>query len=191
MAGVGPLFWVMGWRVHRILFVAASTAFEGLYGLFHGPAFGLDRVVAAALLSLSGAALSLAVLRVGVFMAFGAIAGLGASGLVTSHFDEQVRNWVRAAAFFTGGLASLVCYRFLIVVITSFVGAFMLLLGGLAFAQQRGDADTVALAADRPGVVSAVLIVLGLLGSVGQYWTEPTAGAAPAKDPDKAEKENA
>jgi hypothetical protein len=184
MAVLGPLFWVLGWRIHRVLFVAAVTVTGGLYGLFHGPAFGLDRVVAASLLSVSAAALSLALIRVGVFMAFGVAAGLGASVLVTSHFDEHMRAWLRAASFFVGGLFSLICYRFLIILITSFVGAFLLLLGGLGFAAQRCDADTVALATQRPTVVSAAWVALGLIGAAGQYWTERARAVPPAKAPE-------
>src|SRR5262249_12921219 len=114
----------------------------------------------------------LSLLRIGVFAVFGALTDWVVSCVLISHVDEPGRVWVRVAAFLAGGLFSLVCYRLLIIVITSFTGAFLLLLGGLAFAAQHGEADTVAWAGEQPAIVWTAFILLGLVGTVGQYGVE-------------------
>jgi hypothetical protein len=86
--------------------------------------------------------------------------------------EEPSTPWIRIAAFLLGGLISLICYRFLVIVITSFIGAFLLTLGGLAFAAQHGEADTVSLASKNPAMVTATLIILAAVGTVGQYLVE-------------------
>ena len=171
-AAIGPLLWVLGWRVHRALFVTASTVVGGIYGLVHGPAFGLYPAVAAGLLSLSAGGLALALMRIGVFVVFGGLLDFAAQATIINHLDEEARGWMRVTAFLVGGLMSLACYRFLVIALTSFAGAFLLTLGGLAFAAQQGDADTVSLAADRPALVTSVFVVLGALGTAGQYLLE-------------------
>ena len=168
----GPLMWVLGWRIHRALFVAASTLIGGMYGLAHGPALGLYPVVAAGLLSLSAGGLALAVLRIGVFVVFGALLELATRATIANHLDDESQIWLRGAAFLVGGLLSLACYRFLVIALMSFGGAFLLLLGGMAFAVRHGEFDTIALASDHSRVVTAVWVGLGLLGIVGQYVLE-------------------
>lgn len=180
-AGVGPLFWVLGWRIHRSLFVAMSTVVAGAYGLAHGSSFGLHPGAAAALLGLSAAALSLALLRVGVFIAFGALGVWAAVQALEYRPEWQQFGWVRAAAFLGGGLISLACYRFLVILLTSFVGAYLVLLGGMGFAAHHGEADTVALAEKQPMVVSGALIALGVFGTIGQYWAERLRSRAEPK----------
>jgi hypothetical protein len=180
-AGLGPLFWVLGWRIHRALFVAVSTLVGGVYGLVHGPSFGLYPALAAGLLSLSAAGLALALLRIGVFIAVGGLASLVAGETVGSHTDEATRGWIRVVAFLAGGLMSLVCYRMLVILCTSFTGAFLLLVGGLAFAARQGNPDAMAVAADRPALLSAALVLLGLVGVAAQYWVERSRAPRPAK----------
>lgn len=171
-AAVGPLLWVLGWRVHRALFVAASTLIGGMYGLAHGPALGLYPVVAAGLLSLSAGGLALAVLRIGVFVVFGALVELAVRATIAKHLDEESQVWLRGAAFLAGGLLSLACYRFLVIALMSFAGAFLLLLGGMAFAVRHGEFDTIALASDHAGIITGVWVGLSLLGIAGQYVLE-------------------
>ena len=172
-AAVGPLFWGLRWRIHRALVVAASTLVGGLYGLAHGPALGLYPGIAAGLLSLSAAGLALSLLRIGVFVVMGALAEYAVSRAVAGRSEGGPGGtWINVAAFFMGGLISLVCYRFLIVLVTSFTGAALLLIGGLGFAARHGDADTIAWATDRPGLLSAALICMGFMGAAGQYLIE-------------------
>ena len=171
-AAVGPLFWVLGWRIHRSLFVALGTVVAGVYGLVYGGWFGLHPGAAAALLGLSAAALSLALLRLGVFVAFGLVADWTAAELLSQQPERGGLLWLRAAAFFGGGLISLVCYRFLVILLTSFLGAYLILLGGLGFAAHHGEADTVALVESQPTPLMVALILLGILGFIGQYWAE-------------------
>src|SRR5439155_5655457 len=111
------------------------------YGLVHGPAFGLYPVVAAGLLSLSAGGLSMALLRIGVFVVFGALVDLATQATIANHLDAEARGWVRVTAFLIGGLLSLACYRFLVIALTSFAGAFLVILGGVAFAAQHGEVD--------------------------------------------------
>jgi hypothetical protein len=188
-AAVGPVFWVLGWRIHRGLFVAAATIAGGVYGLVHGPALGLYSGVAALLLSLSIGGLALALLRIGTFVAVGALVAVGFGRLFDGRLEADSFRWVQVTAFLGGGLLSLVCYRFLVIALTSFVGAFLLLLGGLAFAHRQGEADTIALAGDRPAIIATAFIALGVLGTVGQYLAERRRGAAssePKRDPAKS-----
>lgn len=171
-AAIGPLLWVLGWRIHRALFVAASTLVGGMYGLAHGPAFGLYPAVAAGLMSLSAGGLAMAAMRIGVFVVFGALLELAVRSTIANHVDEQSQAWLRVSAFLIGGLLSLLCYRFLVIAFTSLLGAYLLLLGGMAFALRQGEFDTVGMASDRPVLVSAIWIGLGLAGILGQYVLE-------------------
>jgi len=171
-AAIGPVFWVLGWRVHRMVFVATATFAGGVYGLVHGPALGLNSVAAAVLLSFSAGGLALALLRIGVFLLCGFVANLAASASIVNHLDETARAWVLGIAFLAGGLLSLVFYRLFVVALTSFIGSFLLLLGGLAFAARQGDADTVELVDARSTLVTAAFIVLGILGIAAQYLLE-------------------
>ena len=171
-AAIGPLMWVLGWRIHRALFVAASTLIGGMYGLAHGPSLGLYPVLAAGLLSLSAGGLALAVLRIGVFVVFGAVMELAVRATIAKQMNDESQIWLRGAAFLLGGLLSLACYRFLMIALMSFAGAFLLLLGGMAFAVRHGEFDTIAWASDHSRVVTAVWVGLGLIGIVGQYVLE-------------------
>lgn len=171
-AAFGPLLWLLGWRLHRTLVVAGATLAGGVYGLVHGPSLHLYPIVAAALLSLSLGGLALAILRIGVFVVFGAIADLTVGAWLAHRGDDGERVWIHAACLLGGGLASLICYRLLVIVTTSFAGAFIMVLGGLAFASQHGDIDGVAVASDRPTLLTAALITLGVVGMVGQYALE-------------------
>ncbi len=168
-AAIGPVFWVLGWRLHRALFVAAATFVGGVYGLVHGPSLGLYPILAAGLLSLSAGGLALAILRIGVFVVCGAAVDLAATAIIADHLDDTARVWLHFVAFLVGGLLSLVWYRFLVIVLTSFAGAFLLLIGGLAFAARQGDMDTIILVEERPSLVSVAFLLLGVLGAAGQY----------------------
>ncbi len=172
MAALAPVFWVLGWRVHRALFVAASTLVGGMYGLAHGPSFGMFPFLAAGLLSLSAGALALSILRIGVFVVFGALLDLAVNASIASQMEERSRGWVRVVAFLIGGLASLVCYRLLIIVVTSFSGALLLVLGAMGFAARQGEIDSVRLADERSGLITATVVVLAIVGTAGQYLLE-------------------
>lgn len=171
-AALGPPLWILGWRIHRALFVAASTVLGGVYGLIHGPTLGMYPVVAAGLLSLSAGGLSLAVLRIGVFVVFGSLLEFAVRGSVAEHVDDQSQIWLRVTAFLIGGLLSLACYRFLVIALTSFAGAFVLLVGSMAFAVRQGELDTIALASERPRLITITWIVLGVAGGAVQYVLE-------------------
>jgi hypothetical protein len=170
-AAVGPLLWVLGWRIHRTIVVAASTVLAGVYGLVHGPALGLNAMVAAGLFSLSAGGLSLALLRIGVFVAGGVAVDLAVSAIL-KHTLPGAFPWAHVAAFLSGGLMGLFCYRLLVIVLTSFVGSYILLLGALAFGASLGEARVAGLAAQQPRAVAGAFLLLGLLGTVGQYWLE-------------------
>jgi hypothetical protein len=171
-AAIGPLLWVLGWRIHRALFVAASTFIGGVYGLAHGATFGLYPVVAAGLMSLSAGGLAMSTVRIGVFVVIGASLELAIRATIAQHMDAPAQACLRVSAFFIGGLLSLVCYRFLIIAFTSLLGAYLLLLGGMAVAVKHGEVDTIAMASDRPVLVCATWIGIGLVGVAGQYVLE-------------------
>ena len=114
----------------------------------------------------------MALLRIGVFVVFGALVDLATQATIANHLDAEARGWMRVTAFLIGGLLSLACYRFLVIALTSFAGAFLVILGGVAFAAQHGEVDTVSRVTDNPAIVSALFVVLGLLGTLGQYLLE-------------------
>jgi hypothetical protein len=171
-AAIGPLLWVLGWRIHRALIVAASTFIGGVYGLAHGATFGLYPVVAAGLMCLSAGGLAMSTIRIGVFVVIGASLELAVRVTICQHMDAPAQACLRVSAFFIGGLLSLVCYRFLIIAFTSLLGAYLLLLGGMAVAVKHGELDTIAMAADRPVLVVAIWMCIGLAGVAGQYVLE-------------------
>jgi hypothetical protein len=121
---------------------------------------------------LSAGGLAMAVLRIGVFVVFGAVMELAVRATIAKQMNDDAQVWLRGAAFLVGGLLSLACYRFLMIALMSFAGAFLLLLGGMAFAVRHGEFDTIAWADEHATVVTVVWVGLGLLGIVGQYVLE-------------------
>src|SRR5262245_57844889 len=68
---VGVFLWLFGAWGHRFWLAAAVTAAAGVAGLYVGPGFGVQPLVAALLLALSAGLLCLALARIALFLAGG------------------------------------------------------------------------------------------------------------------------
>src|ERR1700722_2593595 len=97
-ATVGTLLWFYGSYGHRFWIVMLLTLSAGIYGLYFGPAYGMQPMVAGLLLAVSTGTLGLALMRVLAFVA-GGLAALWVAHVVAPSYDEPL------VFFLLGGLA--------------------------------------------------------------------------------------
>src|ERR1700738_1495210 len=68
---IGFLLWLLGGWGHRFCIVLLTTLFGGISGLYLGPPFGMQPLVAGLMMAVAAGALALALVRVGVFFLSG------------------------------------------------------------------------------------------------------------------------
>jgi hypothetical protein len=122
---VGLFLWLFGARGHRFWIALVITLGAGLIGLFHGPAYGMQPLVAGLLLAVAAGALALSLVRVLLFVA-GGFAGLAIVHGVAPAWDEPV------VSFLVGGLGGILLYRFWIMTLTSLFGTLLIAYSGLS-----------------------------------------------------------
>jgi hypothetical protein len=133
---VGLLLWLMGAYGHRFWMAITVTAGAGVAGLYVGPGYGVQPLVAALLLALSAGVLCLALARIGLFLAGGlaALVLLRAAGL----------EWNEFVCFVVGGLAGVCLYRLWVMVVSSLVGALLVSYALLSLSDGMGWLDAVS-----------------------------------------------
>jgi len=172
-AALGPMFWSLGWRVHRVLLVAGGAVAAALYGLAHGQELGMPPVVASAIAGLLAAIVIVLFLRLSVFVLSGGAAALAVPLLSDWLPDWPYWQWVSLVAFFAVGALSLLCYRIVVMALTSFVGAYVVILCGLAYAAQHfAKGEAAKFAEQHTWWAGPTLLGLTLLGLLIQYAAE-------------------
>src|SRR4029077_18341819 len=68
---IGLLLWLLGGWGHRFCIVLVTTLVAGVGGLYYGPQWGLQPLVAGLLLGVAAGALALALVRVLIFIGVG------------------------------------------------------------------------------------------------------------------------
>ena len=192
---LAPVFWVLGWRLHRVLFVASVSLIAGMYGLVHGPKIlGINEYFAGILLAVGVGGVAIALVRIGAFVACGLVADSIAAKVAPEYFDPSLLGPVRVVAFVAGGLLSVFFYRLVVVLITASLGAAMMVAGVVSLTHQSSSYDALAGGDDLQMIIAGAFVVLVLIGTGVQYLlahrlpaTEPEAGddgEAPAEGDD-------
>lgn len=137
---IGLLLWVWGWRGHRFWVVLTATLTAGIVGLYSGPDFGLQRLVAGLLLAVAAGALALALVRLVAFAAGGIATWLIVRAVAPSWDDLQGQ----LICLLTGGLVGLLLFRFWMMALTSALGTLLMAYSSLCLADRLGNLDCVA-----------------------------------------------
>lgn len=191
LLAMGPIFWILGWRIHRVLFVASASFIAGLYGLVHGPKllFGLNEYLAGLLLAVGVGGVAIALLRIGVFVVCGLLADAIAIKVAPEYFDPGLVGPVRGFAFLAGGLLSIVFYRLMVILTTAALGAGMIVGAVISLTHQTSAYDAMKGGSDLQVVVAGALVALIAVGTGAQYLLAVRfpPEREPAEDADKDE----
>ena len=167
---LAPVFWVLGWRIHRVLFVASVSLIAGVYGLVHGPKIlGVNEYMAGLLLAGGVGGVAIALLRIGAFVACGLVADSIAVHAAPEYFDPALCGPVRVFAFLVGGMLSVLFYRLVVILITASLGAFIMVTAVVSLTHQTSDYDALTGGDDLQMLVAGALAVLILIGTGVQY----------------------
>jgi hypothetical protein len=178
---IGFVLWLWGARGHRFWIALAITAAAGLVGLFHGPTYGLQPLVAGLLLAVAAGTLALSLVRVLLFVA-GGFAALALVQSVAPAWNEPI------VSFLVGGLAGIVLYRVWIIALTSLIGTLLMVYGGLCLCDGARGFDAAAWAAKNGPLASWACGALAVLGVLMQFLGErrrKRKAAPPAEAPEE------
>jgi hypothetical protein len=176
---VGLLLWLFGWKGHRFWIVLAATISAGIFGLYSGPAYGTNALVAGLLLAVAAGAMALALIRVVAFVAGGLFAWLAFQSLAPTWHEPLV-------CFLIGGLTGLVLFRLWTMALTSSGGTLLMAYSGLCLAKNFGNLDIVAFAEKQTTLLNCACGVVILLGVVVQFVVERRAKRSQPRRASKA-----
>jgi hypothetical protein len=161
---VGVFLWGFGAWSHRFWLSLAVTVTAGVVGLYAGPDFECPALVAALLLALAAGVLSLALARIGLFLA---------GGLATLLLLRVIGwGWNEFVCFVVGGLVGVLLYRLWIMVVSSLVGTLLASYAILGLLDCFGRLDSVSWAQRNGPLVNWGLLACVTLGAVIQFALE-------------------
>lgn len=161
-ATVGALLWLFGSYGHRFWIVMLLTLAAGIYGLYFGPAYGMQPMVAGLLLAVSTGTLGLALMRVLAFAA-GGLAALWLAHAVAPSFDEPL------VFFLLGGLAGVLLIKLWITALSSLAGTLLMAYASLCLLDRFGKLDSVAWTAGNGALLNWAVLAFAVLGTLTQY----------------------
>jgi hypothetical protein len=171
LAGVGlalGLFlWLWGGRTHRFWLALVMTLAAGVLGLYYGPAYGMQPLVAGLLLAVAAGALALSLVRVLIF-ASGGLAALGLAQAVAPAWSWQQP----LVCFLAGGLLGVFLYKFWITTLASFVGTLLAAYSGLCLLDRFAKIDTPTWAAGHMPLLNWACGACTVLGLLMQFLLE-------------------
>jgi hypothetical protein len=162
---VGFLLWLWGARGHRFWIALGITLTAGLVGLFQGPSYGMQPLVAGLLLAVAAGALALSLVRVLLFMA-GGFAALALMHALAPGWNEPV------VSFLAGGLAGILLYRFWITTLTSLVGTLLMAYGGLVLLDGSRSFDAVGWSTKNGALLNWACGATAVMGILIQFLLE-------------------
>lgn len=165
---IGLLLWVWGWRGHRFWVVLTATLAAGIVGLYSGPDFGLQRLVAGLLLAVAAGALALALVRLVAFGAGGIATWLIVRTVAPSWDDLQGQ----LICLLAGGLVGLLLFRFWMMALTSALGTLLMAYSGFCLADRLGNLDCVAWSEQNVLFLNWVCIGGTVVGLVLQFYLD-------------------
>lgn len=167
---IGLLLWITGWWGHRFWIVMATTVSAGVLGIIHsnvlGTINGMRPLVTGVLVAIAAGVLALALVRVVVFAAGGAVVYLIVHAAAPATWDEPL-GW-----FLVGGLGGLVLFRLWTMVLTSFTGSLLMIYSLLCMLDRLGRLDAVALSENKRVMLNAACLAATAVGVIMQMLLE-------------------
>ncbi len=161
-ATVGVLLWLFGSYGHRFWIVMMLTLSAGVYGLYFGPAYGMQPMVAGLLLAVSTGTLGLALMRVLAFAA-GGLAALWLAHVVAPSLDEPL------VFFLLGGLASVLLIKLWITALSSLAGTLLMAYSCLCLLERFQKMDSVTWVTNNAALLNWAVLAFAALGTLTQY----------------------
>jgi hypothetical protein len=158
---IGVFVWITGWWQHRFWIVAGLTATAGIIGLQSGRNAGVQPLAAGLLAALSAGFLAMELARLLAFVGGGAVCGLLVQSFVPTLYEPLL-------TFLVGGLLAALMFRLWMIVLTSLIGALLMVYAGLSLAGIVLKVDGAAVVAQKAGMLNAVVGGVVLLGVVIQ-----------------------
>lgn len=162
---LGFFLWLLGWHGHRFWIVLFTTVMAGIAGLSSARAAGVQPFVAGLMLAIAAGMLALPLSRILAFAAGGAAAWLLIHGVLPT-WDEPL------VCFLGGGMAGLLLFRAWIMALTSLAGTLGMAYSLLGLIDHFGKIDAVTWAERRPTLLTAICLVVALLGWGIQFSME-------------------
>ncbi len=162
---IGLFLWLFGARTHRFWIALAFTLVAGLVGLSHGPAYGMQPLVAGLLLAIGAGTLALSLVRVLLFVA-GGFTALALVHILAPAYDEPI------ASFVVGGLAGVLLYRMWIMTLTSLTGTLLIAYAGLCLLEQFHVAQAVAWSKEHAALLNWGCGAAAIVGLLLQFLLE-------------------
>ena len=158
---VGVLLWLFGSYGHRFWIVLLLTLAAGVYGLYFGPAYGMQPMIAGLLLAVSTGTLGLALMRVLAFAA-GGVAALWLARVVAPSYDEPL------VYFLLGGLAGVLLIKLWITALSSLAGTLLAAYSSLCLIERIGKLDSVAWTTQNGPLLNWAVVAFAALGTLTQ-----------------------
>ena len=131
--------WLTGWLANRFWLTFFATVAAGLYGLFNGPSYGVQPLVAGLGLALAAGILAKLLVRMLAYFA-GGLAGFLVVHLLLPRSDEPV------ICVLAGGLLGVLLFRFWVMLFTSALGGVLMTYSCLCLLDTLGKLDMITLA---------------------------------------------
>jgi hypothetical protein len=161
-ATVGAMLWLFGSYGHRFWIVMLLTMAAGIYGLYFGPAYGMQPMVAGLLLAVCTGTLGLALMRVLAFVA-GGLAAMWLAHVVAPSFDEPL------VLFLLGGLAGVLLIKLWITALSSLAGTLLMAYSSLCLLERFGKMDSVTWTAENAALLNWAVMAFAALGTLTQF----------------------
>jgi hypothetical protein len=161
-AAIGALLWLFGSYGHRFWIVMLLTLAAGIYGLYCGPAYGMQPMVAGLLLAVSTGTLGLALMRVLAFVA-GGLAALWLAHVLAPTYDEPL------VFFLLGGLVGVLLIKLWITALSSLAGTLLVAYSSLCLLDRWLKLDSVTWAAENTALLNWAVIAFASLGTLTQF----------------------
>jgi hypothetical protein len=164
---LGLFLWLWGGRTHRFWLALVMTLGAGVLGLYYGPAYGMQPLVAGLLLAVAAGALALSLMRVLIF-ASGGLAALGLAQAAAPNWSWQQP----LVCFLAGGLLGVFLYKFWITTLASFVGTLLTAYSALCLLDRFGQIDTATWVGAHTPLLNWACGACTVLGLLMQFLLE-------------------
>jgi hypothetical protein len=182
---LGGWLWLFGGRTHRFWLVMVTTLLTGIWGLYSGPEYGMQPLVAGLLLAIAAGALALSLMRVLFFIGAGFLA-LWLARSIAPGWNEPL------ACFLAGGLLGAFLFHVWVTALASLLGTLFLMYSSLCLVARFARVDVVSWASHNGPLLNWACAVLTVLGILVQYLMQNRkagAGKEKAVKPEKPAKE--
>jgi hypothetical protein len=180
--GVGLFLWLFGARGHRFWIALVLTVGAGLLGLFYGPDYHMQPLVAGLLLAVAAGALALSLVRVLLFVA-GGFTALALVHSMAPAWNEPI------VSFLVGGLGGILLYRFWITTLTSLGGTLLIAYSSLCLLDRYKVVDATAWSGRNGPLLNWACGAAAIMGILVQFLLERRRKRKAAKAKAAAERE--